>query len=356
MLRGTQGRRTAPRVVFPFLATIGVLVVGALLLMPLMSDAASTTTTSTTPSTTPTTTTTTTPPPPAPKPPLASTGYAPEVTETTASVRGSVTPRGVDTSSFFQYGPSATYGWQTSATPVGAGTQEVKVVQALAGLTPNTTYHYRIVAVSAAGTTMGQDHAFTTRKIPLKITISATPNPTLFGARFVVRGTISGSEAGGQWVVLQANPFPYHVADFVNVGVAEQTDAAGNFTMPVDSLLRSSRLRVAVLNRGNAISQPVTELVAVRVSFHARRSARAGYERLYGSVSPPVAGARVSFQWLRRGHHPSWVGGTVVHRGNSHASHFSRVLALHHRGHYRAIVRVKGGGLLSHYSSSILTG
>jgi hypothetical protein len=327
--------------------------------MPLMSDAAktastepTTATTSTTPTTTTTETTPRTPAPPPPKPPIVSTGYAPEVTQTTATVKGGVMPRGVETSYLFQYGASAAYGLQTAATPVGAGTQEVKVVQGLAGLTPNTAYHYRLVAVSGAGTTFGQDRSFTTKKVPLKIVIATAPNPTLFGARFLVRGSVSGSDAANQWIVLQANPFPYRLAGFSNVGVAEQTDAAGNFTMPVGTLPENSRLRVTAANQPNVSSPAVVELVEVRVSFHARHSARPGYVRLYGSVSPAAAGAHVSFQWIRHGHPPVRIGGTKVRAGSA----FARTVRLHHHGRYRAFVQVKGGRLLSHYSRSISIG
>ncbi len=229
---------------------MAVLLLTVLLLAPLISDAASPTTTpttTTTTSTTPTAPTTPTTPAPTPKPPLASTGYAPEVTQTTATVKGGVMPRGVETSSFFQYGTSVAYGLQTAATPVGAGTQEVKVTQGLTGLTPATTYHYRLAAVSGAGTTFGQDRAFTTKKIPLKIAIATAPNPALFGARFVVRGSVSGSDAANQWIVLQANPFPYARRLHPTWAWPSRADAAGNFTMPVGTLPQNSRLRVAAV-------------------------------------------------------------------------------------------------------------
>jgi len=150
-------------------------------------------------------------------------------TETTATLRGGVDPRGTETSYSFQYGIDTAYGSQTPSVAVGAGMQEVKVSQTLSLLAPATTYHYRLVAMSAAGTAFGPDRAFTTKKTPLTIAISAAPNPSLYGARFLVNGTVSGTGAANQWIVLQANPFPY-LGGFSALSLPEMTDASGNFS------------------------------------------------------------------------------------------------------------------------------
>ena len=74
-----------------------------------------------------------------------------------------------------QYGPDAGYGSRTVAVE-GAG--EVRVV--LTGLAPRTTYHYRFVAVNAAGETSGADRTFTTLAAPVVTpTSTATPEVTV---------------------------------------------------------------------------------------------------------------------------------------------------------------------------------
>jgi hypothetical protein len=309
--------------------------IGALLALPLLSSA------DPTPSA----------PAPAPKPPLAYTGYVPDVSETTATLRGGVIPRGTETSYSFQYGTTVAYGSQTPSLLAGAGGQEVKVSQPLTGLIPNTVYHFRLVAVSAAGTATGPDHTFTTKKTPLKIAILAPHNPGLYGDRITVSGTVSGSDAANHWIVLQANPYPY-LAGFRAMSVPEVTDAAGNFSFPLEGLKRSSQLRVATVDQPKVLSPVLTELLAVRVSFHARHAAHRGYMHMYGSVAPAQAGARVDFQWLRRGHMPAIVSSTVL-RGGSHSSRFSALVRLRHKGLYRAYVRVTSGELLSHYSRAV---
>ena len=69
------------------------------------------------------------------------------------------------------------YGTQTGPTAAGSGTATSNASAAVVGLTPNTTYHYRIVAVNAAGTTLGGDQAFKTPKQPLGLSLLANAEP-----------------------------------------------------------------------------------------------------------------------------------------------------------------------------------
>jgi hypothetical protein len=336
-------------------AAVAFTILMLLLVLPLISSAApaQTSPTSTTPAPTTPTSTTPTPAPPAAKPPLAYTGYALETTETTATLRGSVNPRGEETSYSFEYGTDASYGSQTVALPVGTGAQEVKVSQALAGLRPATSYHFRIVATNATGTAFGPDHLFTTKKTPLRIAIIATPNPSLFGAHFRVNGTVSGTDAGNQSVAVQESTFPY-LGGFSALGLPEITDPLGAFSIPIDGLSKSAQLRVVTVDQPRVFSPVITELVAVKVSFHMHHTARRGYMHLYGSVAPAQAGARVDFQWLRHGHRPAIISSSVLPSGSSRfSSRFSATVRIRHRGLYRAYVRVSSGDLISHYSHAI---
>jgi hypothetical protein len=49
---------------------------------------------------------------------------------------------------------------------IGAGATDVRVSQSITGLQDGTTYHFRIVAVNAGGTTKGDDRTFTTFSAP----------------------------------------------------------------------------------------------------------------------------------------------------------------------------------------------
>lgn len=94
--------------------------------------------------------------------PAASTGAASIVLTDGARLTGAVLPAGVETSYQFQYGPTAAYGQQTALTVAGSGSSKVSVGATITGLAAGTQYHYRLVAISADGTTAGADAAFTT--------------------------------------------------------------------------------------------------------------------------------------------------------------------------------------------------
>ena len=100
---------------------------------------------------------------PAPPPaPAATTGTA-EVTGASATLNGSVTPNGVATSYYFEFGTTANYGQQTPPQGAGSGSAAVSVSAALSGLTASATYHYRLVAVGPNGAfSIGADRTFTT--------------------------------------------------------------------------------------------------------------------------------------------------------------------------------------------------
>lgn len=96
------------------------------------------------------------------EPPIVTTGEADSLTANSVILNGMVNPNGVSTVSYFEYGTTAEYGFATASRSRGSGTDDVNVSTNIGELTPNTLYHYRLVAVSGAGTTYGDDHTFTT--------------------------------------------------------------------------------------------------------------------------------------------------------------------------------------------------
>src|SRR5690349_1060257 len=104
--------------------------------------------------------------------PVVTTGNATAITPTSATVNGTVNPEGQSTTYYFEYGTSTSYGSQTSMAGAGSGTADVKVSTAIASLTPNTTYHYRVVASNASGTMLGADVSFKTPKPPAPVVVT----------------------------------------------------------------------------------------------------------------------------------------------------------------------------------------
>jgi RHS repeat-associated protein len=99
-----------------------------------------------------------------------------EVTSTSASLAGSVNPHGAATSYQFEYGATSSYGKAVpaSAKGIGSGTESIEVSEPLSALEAATTYHYRLTASNAGGTTKGEDRTFTTSTPPSASTGAAT--------------------------------------------------------------------------------------------------------------------------------------------------------------------------------------
>jgi phosphodiesterase/alkaline phosphatase D-like protein len=102
---------------------------------------------------------TTSPPPAAPS---VVTGTAAYVSQTYAQLNGTVNPQGTPTTYQFEYGTTTALGSKTAETDAGSGTTASNRVAELNGLTPNTTYYYRVVARSSAGTAVGTTKSFKT--------------------------------------------------------------------------------------------------------------------------------------------------------------------------------------------------
>jgi hypothetical protein len=98
-----------------------------------------------------------------------STGPAQAITTKTATLQGSLTPNGVDAHYYFEWGLSTAYGSQSPKAPgtdAGTGAVAVAAETALEGLSPNTTYHFRLVGSNEFGFTYGEDAHFTTSGPP----------------------------------------------------------------------------------------------------------------------------------------------------------------------------------------------
>jgi hypothetical protein len=106
--------------------------------------------------------------------PVVTTGTATTPTLTATTLSGTVNPVGQATTYQFDYGKTTAYGTSTTATSAGAGLVDVPVTANLTGLTPATTYHYRIEATNGSGPSDGSDATFTTAGTPVVTTGAAT--------------------------------------------------------------------------------------------------------------------------------------------------------------------------------------
>jgi streptogramin lyase len=148
-------------------------------------------------------------------PPGVSTGAAKHVTGTTTTLTGSVQPNEWLTSYRFEYGTSTSYG---STVPVAGASLKSETaaeeVQQTLALTPNTTYHYRLVATNPGGTSFGEDRTLTT---------GAAPAPS-FASSFGSQGTEKGQLSLPQGDAVDAKGNVW-VADYNNNRVEEFSPA-----------------------------------------------------------------------------------------------------------------------------------
>lgn len=96
-----------------------------------------------------------------PTPPTATTGGASNITLTSATVAGTINPRGLETSYELDFGTDANYGTSIYG-EAGSATESINIAIDLLNLAPGTTYHYRIVAINSDGRVYGADQTLTT--------------------------------------------------------------------------------------------------------------------------------------------------------------------------------------------------
>ncbi len=96
-------------------------------------------------------------------PPSIAETTAEAVTQTTAGLRARIDPGNLATTYRFEWGATDAYGQRApSVDPVISGSGERTVAAPIAGLQPDTAYHFRVVATNAEGTVPGPDVVFTT--------------------------------------------------------------------------------------------------------------------------------------------------------------------------------------------------
>ncbi|MGO9753388.1 MAG: hypothetical protein ACLP22_18140 [Solirubrobacteraceae bacterium] len=110
------------------------------------------------------------------------TGGASALTETTASVAGTVNTDGAPTLVHFDYGTTTAYGASTTGQLLApAAGVSTPVNAALSALPAGTLIHYRVVAATDFGTVDGQDATFTTVSVPIVVGKPTASNEAFSG-------------------------------------------------------------------------------------------------------------------------------------------------------------------------------
>ena len=287
-------------------------------------------------------------------PPSATTTSATNLTSTTATLNGTVTADKSATAYHFQYGTTTAYG-STTATQTQAaanGHNAHQVSANVAGLSPSTTYHFRVVATNSVGTVNGSDMIFTTPAAggtgtgTNSVTISARPSAVTYGHSATISGRLSGPKNAGAKVTLEASPYPY-TAPFKPTGATGTTTATGTYsfvvTPPTNTHYRVSIKKPSLISSVSAVRVRVN--VSLRVSTLNPRSGQ--LVRFSGSVIPAHNGKVALIQrrtstggWRTVGRATLVPGVTVL---GVPTSKFSKRLRVSHTGTYRVSVNPRDG-------------
>ena len=161
------------------------------------------------------------------------TGPTVAIAPTTATLTGTVNPSGSATTYTFQYGTTTAYGQQTAAQSAGSGTSAFAASAGITGLTPATTYHYRITATTGTTTLAGSDQTFLTPGTPTASTLTAATNPVAGNNDLTTTLTIGSDPAGtpgGQASVIAealSSQFANQLASFGGCTPANFNNATG---------------------------------------------------------------------------------------------------------------------------------
>jgi len=271
-----------------------------------------------------------------PKPPLpaVTTGGPKALSQTSATLTGTVDPEGAATSYVFQYGTSTSYGSDTAAATAGSGTKNVAVSAAIGTLAPNTTYHYRLAATNVNGTTYGHDVSFKTAKPPAGVTIAALSSTITFGQLTSVSGRVLPPRPSALAVTLQSSPGPG--GPWTDVATANVA-SSGAYTFA--RLAPSDNTYYRVVGDG-ATSAGVLVTVRFRVGLRVSRlhPPAGSLVRFHGLVGPHHNGLRVLVQRLGPRGHWHTVRQTRLGGAGGGLSSYSVRVRIERNGRYRVAV------------------
>ena len=224
--------------------------------------------------------------------PLAATADASPVGVTTATLRGQVTPNGLSTTWWFEYGTSTSYGFKTASQSAGSGTTARSVSAGITKLTPGKSYHFRLVAQNSSGRVFGLDRLFTT---------IGAPNATTGAAQSV--GPDSAQLTGSLDTLGRSTTWWFDYGTTTKYGRSTTHRSAGSkagaqtVTAPLTGLTANSLYHYRLVAKSDGGTRYGADLTfttsGVSLVVAARQVIFGGRVRLTGSVPTHTAGEQV---------------------------------------------------------------
>jgi hypothetical protein len=271
-------------------------------------------------------------------PPAVATVAPQSIEPTSGTLMGTLNPGGLAATWYFEYGTSTNYGSKSPDESLGASTSTLNVSAPLTGLSAGTTYHYRLVATSSAGTSRSSDATFVTSPA---ITLQAAALKVVHGNTVTLSGTVSSAAPGVTVTVLAA----LGSSSFSQVGTA-LTGTNGVWTY----LARPKIATTYQASANGGMSSTVMIGVAPAVSLHLISKARFETHLSAGST---LVGRSVQLQRLANGR---WVTLKRERLNSNSTAIFSATLLPRGTSTIRVALSVNqaGAGLLAGFSREMV--
>lgn len=223
-------------------------------------------------------------------------------TTTSATLNATIDPNGSATSAQFQYGLTTAYGSTLPITLIpNDGTAAQSISLAVTSLTARKTYHYRVVATNAFGTSYGEDSTFFTNAMPNAPALSSNtiaenqPASTAVG----LLGAMTDSDGDAISYSLVTGEGDADNPSFVIVGNTLRSNYSFDYEMQAsysvrvrasDGFLNGDADTVLTITVTNVVEPPI---VITMPASNVRHSSAA----LNAQVNPNSNFTTVQFEW-----------------------------------------------------------
>ena len=237
--------------------------------------------------------------------PAVTTNAATSVTTDGATLNGGVNPNGAATTTWFEWGTSPTLS-TFSVTPsqsMGSGTTSQAASAVLSGLSPGTTYYFRVAASNALGTVKGSILMFGTTAVAPAVDTNTATSVTASG------GTVNGGvnpngAATTAWFEWGTSPtlstFSVTTNQSMGSGTTSQAVSAAlsGLTSGTPYYFRAAASNAGGTVKGSILSFTTSiPLLAPSVTTNAATSVTATGGTLNGGVNPNGAATTAWFEW-----------------------------------------------------------